>query len=278
MSSTTTIQNAGDASAIGSCSTFTGNVAVATGTTGDLNFASLERLRGDLDVTNAPNVTTLTGNSLTQIDGMWTLNNVQTLNALTFPQLTSVGSIDWEGLANLATLVFTSSIQQTDSFNLQNTFLSDLTGIDLKKCSDFYLANNRMLQDFSMQLQNVTGSITVQSNGDRMNVTFPNLQWAQNITIDNVLSVSMPSLYAVNGSIGFNENEELTSLSLPNLTRVDEAFIIADNNNLKSFSVPQLAQVKGAVNVANNSALTNVSFPSLTMVGGAFDAYGNFTG
>lgn len=278
-STTATVQNVGDASAIAACTTYTGDIAIATNAVGELDFNQpLVRINGDITVMNAPNLTSLTGDSLQTVDGTWTLNNVQTLNTLNFPQLSAVGAIDWEGLPNLNSFMFTSEIQNTSSFNLQNTAVSSLDGLNFKKASGFTLANNNFLQAFSMQLQNVDGSILVQSNGNRMNVSFPNLQWAQNITIDNVPSISMPSLYAVNGSISFVANEELTTLSFPNLTRVDESFTINSNEQLKSFSVPKLTTVHGAVNVQNNSVLSNITFPSLTEVGGAFDAYGNFSG
>lgn len=273
----TTIRSPGDAAAIAACTTYSGDITIATDAAGDLAFNTVRRITGDINAKNAPNVTSISGDSLEQVDGTWTLNNLQRLTGLNFPQLTSVGEISWVGLANLVTLSFGSEISQTDSFNLQNTFLSDLTGINLKMCKNFYLANNRNLQAFSMQLQNVTGYITIQSNGNRMNVTFPNLQWAQNITIVNVPSISMPSLYAVNGSLGFLENEDLTSITLPNLTRVDDSLSINNNDQLRNFSIPRLTAVTGAVNVQNNTLLKVISFPKLETVGGAFDVYGNFT-
>lgn len=205
-----------------------------------------------------------------------TVTNVQKLNQITFSQLDYVGKIDWEGLPELSTLQLATTTNTT-SFNLQNTRLQNLDGIDLANCSNFYLANNLLLQDFSMQLKEVSGFIVLQGNGDRMNATFPNLQSANNITIDEVAAVSLPSLKTVNGDIGFNMNNQLEQISLPKLTTVDGSVTIASNDGLKNYSMPVLESVGGAVNVQNNSILDSVVFPSLTEVGGAFDAYGNFS-
>ncbi|KAF2100629.1 hypothetical protein NA57DRAFT_54707 [Rhizodiscina lignyota] len=277
VSATTTLQNAGDAAALTTCSTFSGSIAIATSTSDNIAINGVEEITGGLDCTGAPNITQIGADSLQKIGDDFTLNNVQTLQTLSFPQLSQVGSIDWQGLPNLATLMMDTEIQDTDSLNIQNTFLSSLQGINLKRCNTFILANNRMLQDVTLQLQNVTGAITFESNGNRLSVDFPNLKSAQNITFRNVPAISIPSLASVNGSLSFIENDGLQNISCPNLTRLDQSLSINTNSALKSFSFPQLQTVKGAVNVENNTALGSISFPKLTTIFGAFDAYGNFS-
>ncbi|KAI6805444.1 hypothetical protein KC358_g14342, partial [Hortaea werneckii] len=44
VSATTTIQNGGDASAIASCSTFSGSIAIATSVGGDINMDGIQKI------------------------------------------------------------------------------------------------------------------------------------------------------------------------------------------------------------------------------------------
>lgn len=277
VSGTTTIQNGGDATAIASCSTFSGSIAIATNVPDEpITFDSpLARIRGDLVVSSATNLSSISGPALQMIDGELSVTDVQNLDVFSFPQLSACGSITLTALPNLYDM--DTAISDTTSVNIQNTALQSLRGLNLEECNSFYIANNNQLQEISLQLANMSGAITVQYNGDRLQVEFPNLEWAQNITFQNVRSISMPSLYAVNGSLGFDENVGLTNLSCPNLARLDESLTIANNDDLESISFPKLEQVGGALNVQNNTELGSIRFPVLTEIGGALDAYGSFS-
>jgi hypothetical protein len=69
------VQNAGDASALATCTTYSGSVAVATGTTNTLNFVSVKVIAGDLSITNNDAITDVGADSLTSIGGSFIVNN-----------------------------------------------------------------------------------------------------------------------------------------------------------------------------------------------------------
>jgi len=127
-----------------------------------------------------------------------------------------------------------------------------------------------------MQLGNITQSLTLQSNGRNVSATFPNLIWANNMTIRNVSSISIPSLAKLNGSLGFYSNE-VPSISAPNLTMVGGALSFVSNTDLTQLNMPMLMSVGGGLQVANNTELDTVSFAMLKTIGGALDFNGNFT-
>jgi len=142
--------------------------------------------------------------------------------------------------------------------------------------------NNNRLKTFSTQVANITSSVNINANGDSLDVSFPNLIWAANMTMRNVSSISIPSLAVVNGSLGFYGNY-MTDVAAPNLTAVGSSatgqgsLAFVANGKLANISMPLLQTVGGADQVANNSALTGISFPALTYVGGAIDFSGNFS-
>jgi len=205
------------------------------------------------------------------------LNNLTLLSTLSFTDLTAVGAINWAALPALPQLTFPSVITKAANVVITNTFLSTLDGINLATVGTMNINNNNRLKTFSTQVANITQLLNIDSNGRLLDVSFPNLIWAANMTFRNVSSVSLPSLAVVNGSLGFYENY-FTSVAAPNLTQVTTgglAFVA--NPSLANISFPLLATIGGGDLIANNSALGAIAFPVLSDVGGAIDFSGNFT-
>ena len=278
VSGTATIQNQGDVTALSTCSTFSGSLAIATDTTDKINIASVRAVTGDLVMENAPNITSFGADSLQQIGGSFILNNCQILSSLTFPDLTNVGNLKFEALPNLQQLGFTTSIGQANTLDIQNTFLTTLNGINLQKVSSVTIVNNPLLQAVNMQVSNISQSLTIASNGNRLQASFPNLETAQNLTFRDSQSVSIPSLANVTGSLGFYENT-FDSLNTPNLTLVGGTLAFVSNSELTNISMPILKSIGGGFQVQNNSVLVDLSdsFTSLQSIGGALAFFGNFT-
>lgn len=274
---TTTIQNAGDASALASCTTFTGTIAIATGTTDNIALDGITEIQGSLIADNVTQITQISASSLETISQTFTLNGLTILSTLNFPRLTNVDSIQWEALPALQGLSFTTGVQTASQLNIQNTQLNSLDGIDLQVVDTVYIVNNDYLEDINMQLGNITESLTIGSNGNNVSAIFPNLIWANNMTIRNATTVSLPSLESVNGSLGFYSNE-FSMLSAANLTTVGGSLSFVSNSDLTNVSMPMLKTVSGGLQVANNTELKIVDgFPKLATIGGALDFYGNFT-
>jgi hypothetical protein len=233
-------------------------------------------ITGDLTATGATNVTSISADSIQSIGGTFGLNNLQNLNTLNFLEITEVGKLDFSGLPNLNALNFPQNIKSAQSLNIQNTFLSSLSGINLQEVDTIYIANNRLLQDISFQVSNLNGTINVESNGDQLKCAFPNLITAANITFRDIPAISIPSLANTTGSLGFYENS-FAGIACPNLTQVGGTLAINTNTKLTNISMPLLKTVTGGLQVQNNTILDKVTFPALQTVSGATDMYGNFT-
>lgn len=275
-SATLTVASNADLAAVTTCKTYTGSIAIATGTTESISISNLEKLEGSLVANNVSQMTQLSADSLTTISKSFILNDVQILSAVNFPALVEVESMEFQGLPNLNTLNFDAGVKKASNVDIQNTFLSSLSGISLEEADTFYLANNGMLKEVDVALGNISTSLTLVSNGDDLAASFPDLTWAYNLTFRDVGSLSLPLLAAVNGSLGFYENT-FDSISCPNLTTVGGTFSIDNNADLTNTSFPKLSTVEGGFQIANNTKLDSISgFPELSTIGGAFDCSGSF--
>lgn len=274
---TTTISAAADASALAGCTTFTGSIAIATGTTDNIALDGISVIQGSLIASNVTQITQISAGSLESITEEFNLDELTILSTLTFPRLTDVGSIVWNALPALQGLSFTTGVQTASELNIQNTQLNTLDGIDLQVVDTVYITNNDYLQEINMQLGNITTSLTIEANGNNVSAIFPNLIWANNMTLRNVTTYSSPSLEAVNGSLGFYSNE-FTSISCANLTTVGGSLSFVDNGDLTNVSMPALKTVGGGFSITNNTDLNSVSgFTDLATVSGAVSMVGNFT-
>ncbi|XPT00931.1 cell wall protein Ecm33 [Ascochyta lentis] len=276
-SATLTVQNAGDATALATCSTFSGSIAVATGTTDDIAFNSVKRITGDLIVTDNSDIKRLSADTLDTLDGEMRLSGLTRLNAVDFPKLKTVESIKWDALPNLQTIGFTAEVTKADKIDIQNTALRSLKGINIEQADSIFIANNGYIDEIAMQLGNVTESLTLANNNEALKVTLPNLIWAANLTFRFVGSLEMPSLESLNGSLGLYNNG-FETFSAPNLTSIGEALAIVANEQLSNLTFPQLTKISGNLQIANNTNLTTIDgFPELTSIGGAFDISGNMS-
>jgi hypothetical protein len=280
VSGTTTIQSPADASALSACSTFSGSIAIASGLGAPVSIPGVRRITGDLVATNNSQIPSISADSLQVIGGAFKLNELQILSTLSFPQLSQVDSIQWNALAGLQLLSFTTGVNQASELNIQNTQLQTLDGINLAVVDTVFITNNNYLNDISMQLGNITNSLNIESNGANVSAIFPNLIWANNMTFRNVSTIALNSLVAVNGSLGFYSNE-FESLQCANLTTVGSNkgdLTIVSNQNLNNVSFPMLKKVGGGFSIQNNTDLMVIDgFPKLATITGAFDLYGDFT-
>lgn len=281
---TATVNSAADATALANCATIAGSVLIGPNASGSIQLDGPQQITGDLICTDAGILTSLSSSTIGTIGGSFTLNNLTLLSTLGMSTLKSVKTINWSALPALSQLSFTAVVTKATSVTIQNTFLTSLDGINLQSVATLDVNNNNRLKTFSTQLANVTSLLSIASNGQFLDLQFPNLVWAANVTFRNASSVSIPSLAVVNGSMGFYGNY-LTSISAPNLTSVgytaqnnrQGSLAIVANSKLENISMPLLSTVGGAFQIANNTALSSaLNFPALTQVSGAIDFSGNF--
>lgn len=216
--------------------------------------------------------------SLEKIGDTFMLSNMTILSTLSFSRLSAVKAIDWTGLPALQALTFgDTGVEMASSVSIQNTQLTTLKGIDLQTVDTVNIANNNYLTEINMQLANITNSLIFTSNGRNVSAEFPNLIWANNLTVYNVSTFSVPSLATINGSAGFYSNY-FASLNAPNLTQVGQSLSVYSCPQLTNVSFPVLTDIEGGLTIANNTALKSINgFPALQTIGGALDYYGNFS-
>ena len=257
-------------------------LAVAQDSNGhqSLSVDGVQAITGNLTVSNAVSLSSLSFGSLKALGG-FELGGLTVLSELSFPQLTQVITLNFTALPALQQLSFGGTgVTQADSVLITNTGLSSLQGINnLQEITSFNVNNNAALQNISLQVTNIKGSLDIEANDgyvSGLTTTFPMLETAQNMTFRNCSSVSLPSLANVSDDLGFYGNT-MQTFSAPNLTTVG-GLIFVDNTDLTNISLPVLTSVNASYQIANNTGLKTINgFPKLSTIGGALDFNGNFT-
>lgn len=259
------------------CKTFSGNIAIATGTTDDLAFDGIEKLSGNLVGEDATQVKRISANKLKEIDGEMKFSGLTRLYNIDFPALKTVNSIVWSALPVLNTIGFTSVVTKADKIDIQNTGLRSLDNIDIAEVDTVFVANNGYITKVNMQLGNISDSMTFADNNKALAISLPNLTWATNLTFRFVSSVEMPKLENLNGSLGLYNNG-FSNFSVPSLTKIGEALAIVANDQLTNLTFTSLTSITDNLQIANNTKLASIEgFDSLESIGGAFDMSGNFS-
>ncbi|KAL8908642.1 MAG: hypothetical protein Q9207_000730 [Kuettlingeria erythrocarpa] len=287
-SGTLTIASTADASALASCTTYSGSVAIETGLaySKDANglqtveVQTVKRITGNLTVTGAIYLSSLTFGSLQTIGG-FELGGLTALSELSMPQLTEVEQLNFTALAALQTLNFGGTgLTKASSVLITNTGLTTLQGINnLEQVDTFNVNNNQALQNISLQVNSITDSLVIDANDgyqSGLTTSFPMLETATNMTFRNCSSISLPALANVTQDLGFYGNT-FETFTAPNLTSAG-GLIFVDNTALTNISLPKLTSINATYQIANNTMLKQVDgFTKLSVVKGALDFSGNFT-
>lgn len=199
------------------------------------------------------------------------------MSTLQFDALSGVNTINWIALPALQALNFGHGVTKANTVYVSNTGLTDLRGIELTAVGRMDINNNQYLKTINVNnLGNVTESLSFSANGLNLEIEFPNLESAANLTFRNVTSISMPSLAEVAGSMGLYSNY-FESFAAPNLTRTGNTIAIIDSSELTNVSFPLLERVGGGLQLANNSKLEDINgFDALETIDGDINFYGSF--
>ena len=287
-SATLTITASADASGLASCTTYSGSVAIPTGLSvptdqnghQDLSIDGVQVITGNLTVTNAIMLASLSFGSLQSIGG-FELGGLTVLSELSMPQITKVNQLNFTALPALQQLSFgNKGITQANSILITNTGLSSLQGINNLEQVDFFNVNNNpSLQNISLQVTSIKNSLDIEANDGYvtgLQTSFPLLETAQNMTFRNCSSVLLPSLANVSEDLGFYGNS-MQNFAAPNLTTCG-GLIFVDNTDLTNISLPALTSINASYQIANNTQLKIINgFQKLSIIGGALDFNGNFT-
>ncbi|KAL8674269.1 MAG: hypothetical protein Q9168_001336 [Polycauliona sp. 1 TL-2023] len=287
-SGTLTIASAADASQLASCTTYSGSVAIETGLAfqpdangrQQVEVTNVRTITGNLTVTDAINLSSLTFDSLRSIGG-FELGGLTVLSELSMPALSEVQQLNFTALPALQSLDFgTPGLTKAASILITNTGLSSMDGINnLKQIDTFNINNNQALQNISLQVTSITNALRIEANDgyqSGLTTAFPLLETANNMTFRNCSSISLPALKNVTEDLGFYGNT-FETFAAPNLTSAG-GLIFVDNPQLTNISLPQLTAINATYQIANNTQLKQVDgFTKLSIVKGALDFSGNFT-
>ena len=285
---TLTITAAADASALASCTTYSGSVAIPSDlainpdSSGhqSLSIDGVEKITNNLTVSGAVNLGTLEMGSLKSIGG-FELGGLTVLATLSMPQLTIVDSLNFTALPALQQLSFgNTGITEANSVLISNTGLSSLSGLsNLESVNTFNINNNQALQNISLQVTSIKGALDIEANDgfvSGLTTSFPLLETAMNLTFRNCSDVSLPSLANVSQYLGFYGNT-MQSFAAPNLTTCG-GLVFVDNTQLTNISIPELVSVNASYQIANNTMLKKIDgFQKLATIRGSLDFNGNFT-
>ncbi|KAF7178805.1 hypothetical protein CNMCM7691_007626 [Aspergillus felis] len=272
---TITISSQSDADGYASCSTIKGTIEIDQHLSGAIAFNNVKQIDGTLSCTGGANISTISAPMLNSIAQAFKLNGLTTLTTLSFPSLTSVGSIEWTALPQLQSLEFTKGVNEAGDVTITNTGLANLNGISLNTVGRFDITENTQLKSININnLKNATDLINFAGNLNSLEVELPNLSSGTNMTFRNVSAVSIPSLHNLTGQLGF-WGDAFTSFSAPNLTSTGDLVFNA-NTKLTNISMPALLTVNGGFLITRNDELSTIDLPSLQVVTGAVDFSGKF--
>jgi len=273
-SATATIQNSGDATALASCTTFSGSIAIATQGAGDIALNGIKKITGNIFAENNSGVSSLSGDSLESL-GDFSLSNTTAITSINFPKLATVGTIKWISVSKLNQV--TAPISKADNIDIENTELQEFPAFNLTSINGLTIVNNRFISKISLALTSISGALIVQGNEGDLSIELLSLTSANNITVQSSNSFRAPLLSTLSDSLVLRSNV-FESFSTPNLTKVGNALVVADNNKLTNISFPELTEVSKALVIANNTLLSKINnLGKLKKIGADLDFHGNFS-
>jgi len=231
---------------------------------------------GSFTAENAPQISSISSDSLEVVGAWFNIVNMTTLVTLSFPKLSWIGQmLSIVDVPMLEKLELSSSVTVghtfpvTASVAIVNTSLSKVEGLFSDTIQDIQINDNPNLffmnltatQILLQENTSYTGKLSIWSNGPEVQMIMPNLfSVAGDIWLGNCSRLLAPKLQLVNGSMNML-NASLLSLSLPVLEKIN-----GDLNVTGSFSRYNLGLEHNLRTYANST--DSVEFPALNYVGG----------
>ena len=263
------------------CGILLADVNIAPSETGVVSLDGLSSVGtkstwGSFNAVNAPQISSISSNSLEVVGARFNIFNMTTLVTLSFPKLSWIGQtfrIQDVPMLQQLELPTDVTVGHTFSFALSpaiiNTGLSKIEGffsgtildIQIDNNPNLYFVNLTATQILLQENTNNTGTLSIWSNGPEVQMTMPNLfSVAGDVWLGNCSQLSVPKLQLVNGSMNIL------------------------NASLKSFSMPMLEKINGDLNITGSfsrlgleydlrtsaNCVHSPEFPALNYVGGNF--------
>lgn len=261
------------------CEVVKADIIVDSSVTGDLSLEGVKQLQGDLIIKNV-SINSISSSSINAISGKFVLDGCEFLQTLRMDSLTEVDEIQFINLRQLEGLAFGSSGElEINKITISDTFMDDLSGLNVVTVEDFLINNNGRMASFSSDLVNITGTsgLRIEGNGKEFELDLPKLTSATELQLQDIKSIKLPALKKLSQSLKLDDNRELTELAAPNLTEIGEALSLINNRKFSNVSFPKLETIGGDFTIINNTAMETVAgFPELRTIGGGIRMGGNF--
>ncbi|KAK8147498.1 hypothetical protein G3M48_001507 [Beauveria asiatica] len=267
------------------CDTIDAKVTVSPSLQGNLQIEGPKVFKQDFVISNTSSLLSISSSSLQAIGGEFLVEDAGLLASVDLQKLTKLNKLTFRRLGQLNKLTFSSSgVSQASSVDIADTFLSDISGLNLATVDSLTINNNRRLAKFNSNLVNITKTLILTNNGNDMQVNLTDLQSAYEIQVSNIKSLDTPALKEIQNGIKFDTNPNLETYQAANLTNVGTSknggsVSFINNGKLTNISFPYLKTISGDLTIVNNTNLDEITgFPELKSVenmllGGTFEKY-----
>ncbi|KAL1618520.1 protoplasts-secreted [Diplodia seriata] len=277
---------------ISSCKTFEGSIAISEETWGSISLDGIEEITGSLIVDSAETLTYFSADSLSSIGGL-ELSNAPLFTGFDLPSLNKIESLSLSSLPLLWEVDFGSTIEECSTVEVRDTYLTSLE-LEVLEPEKIIIEENDFLWSVSVASTSVD-EISIGGNTNAVDISFPQLESAKQVTISNATGLSFPSLTSIEESITITDSWletfdfstletiggsleisgvwDLESLSLSSLKSVGGDLKISDCG-FSSLAFEALESVEGDLSF-DLASLEEFTFESLTSVGGSWDVAGS---
>ncbi|CAJ0752263.1 5362_t:CDS:2 [Entrophospora sp. SA101] len=270
------VRQSSDLNLLKNCKVFTGTIAISNvDDISDLIFNRLEHLEGTLDINDNRLLRHVSFPNLTSVTRIGIANQT-TLTKIEFPFLKQADALTFRQLA--ADVTFDSGLEFINNIEISDTNIHELNGFNPKNVITISINNNPFLRELKLDSLLKVDSLYVASNrNDGFSFEAQNLQTVKDLVIENVASLSLPSLVSSNSNIALSNNN-FSKLSIPKLDSISGTFAIKSNPELKKLDFPELKNMGGALIISENPKLLTIDgFPKLKRINGVMDVTGSFS-
>ncbi|EPX72069.1 GPI anchored cell surface protein [Schizosaccharomyces octosporus yFS286] len=270
------IQTQADLDVLSNCQVINGSIIMNASSAVSLSFNRIESVVGDVIIQNNNYLASVSLTSLKSVQGELRLEKLTRLGSLYAPALERVGSLNLRILPNLQGIRFDKGVKEANVLRIEDTQLSTLDGISLKKTESMIVVNNNYLREVNMPyLENVKGKFYVSYNAREISVKLPSLENVGDMTIQRVADIDLRALKTVHGFLGFL-NSTMKEVSCPNITSIGQSLFFVGNTDLASIDFKQLETIGGTFMIFNNPELKQIKgFSKLRTVAGSIDFSGD---
>ncbi|KAH3899551.1 uncharacterized protein SCDLUD_003828 [Saccharomycodes ludwigii] len=191
--------------------------------------------------------------------------------------LEHVDVLEWKVVPILSTVSFDTGLKKIKEIIISDTSLVDFDIFkNIEDLAVLNINNNRYMESIDSNAKTISRQLSISANARDLVVSFPQIEWANNITIRDVVSADLPTLEFVNNSAEFIDNF-FTELKLPNVKSIGGTLGIIENYHLKNVDLEEVSDIFGGLMITNNSEIETINFlPNLQHIGGAIQFDGKF--